>query len=36
MEIRVDAPFYGDPPPPGGEPGQPYDKLWDYEVMPKF
>lgn len=31
IEIRVDAPFFNDPGNPGGQPGQPFDGLWDYE-----
>lgn len=31
IEIRVDAPFFNDPGNPGGEPGQPFNGLWDYE-----
>ena len=34
LRVRVDAPFHGDPPPPG-EPG-PTDGLWDYEVAELF
>ena len=32
LEVSIVAPFYDDPAPPGGQPGQPYFKLWDYEV----
>ena len=31
LHIQVTAPFFGDPPNPGGEPGQPFPQLWDYE-----
>lgn len=36
IEIRVDAPFFNDPGNPGGEPGQPFNGLWDYEVVEAF
>jgi len=36
LEISIVAPFYDDPAPPGGQPGQPYFKLWDYEVVEAF
>ena len=32
VELSVEAPFFGDPAPPGGKEGQAYDKLWEYEV----
>jgi len=35
MEIRLDAPFYGDPVPPSSLPG-PTDKLWEHEVVEVF
>lgn len=31
LEIGVKAPFFNDPGNPGGEPGQPFQNLWDYE-----
>lgn len=31
LEFRVNAPFFNDPGNPGGEPGQPFQNLWDYE-----
>ncbi len=31
--MEVVAPYFGDPPPPGGQPGMPYPGLWDYEVL---
>ncbi|XP_053797467.1 UPF0462 protein C4orf33 homolog isoform X1 [Vidua chalybeata] len=34
MEVR--APFFNDPPAPPGEPGKPFDGLWDYEVVEAF
>ena len=30
--MRLVAPYYGDLAPPGGQPGEPYSNLWDYEV----
>jgi len=35
IEIRLDAPFYGDPVPPSGPPG-PTDRLWEHEVVEVF
>lgn len=29
--MTVDAPFFNDPPSPGGIPGKPFPGLWDYE-----
>ena len=29
--VNIDAPFFNDPPNPGGPPGQPFQKLGDYE-----
>ena len=34
LELTVDAPFYGDPPPPA-RPG-PTDRLWEYETVELF
>ncbi|XP_052076783.1 UPF0462 protein C4orf33-like [Mytilus californianus] len=34
--INVDAPFFNDPANPGGTPGQPFPRLWDYEVAEVF
>ncbi|XP_028657509.1 UPF0462 protein C4orf33 homolog isoform X1 [Erpetoichthys calabaricus] len=34
MEVR--GPFFNDPPAPAGPPGEPFDKLWDYEVAEAF
>ena len=31
ITLEVNAPFFNDPGNPGGEPGKPFDKLWDYE-----
>ncbi|XP_048778108.2 UPF0462 protein C4orf33 homolog [Ostrea edulis] len=36
LEIRVNAPFFNDPSNPGGQPGQPFNGLWDYEVAEAF
>ncbi|XP_076064328.1 uncharacterized protein LOC143038676 [Oratosquilla oratoria] len=32
----VEAPFFNDPPNPGGKPGQPFLGLWNYEVVEIF
>ncbi|XP_021095465.1 UPF0462 protein C4orf33 [Heterocephalus glaber] len=29
--MEVHAPFFNDPPAPLGEPGKPFNELWDYE-----
>jgi hypothetical protein len=34
--LYIDAPFYDDPAPPNGSPGQAYFKLWEYEVVEAF
>ena len=31
LNITVNAPFFNDPKNPGGQPGQPFDGLWEYE-----
>lgn len=36
ITLEVNAPFFNDPGNPGGEPGKPFDKLWDYEVVEAF
>ena len=36
LEVKISAPFFDDPKPPGGQSGKPYDKLWDYEVVELF
>lgn len=36
VEISITAPYFGDPAPPGGNPGEGYFKLWDYEVVEAF
>jgi len=33
MKIEVAAPFYNDPAPPNGKPGEAYYGLWEYEVV---
>lgn len=32
----IHAPFFDDPPSPGGQPGEPFPGLWDYEVVETF
>ncbi|XP_040106468.1 UPF0462 protein C4orf33 homolog isoform X1 [Oryx dammah] len=34
--MEVSAPFFNDPPSPLGEPGKPFNQLWDYEVVEAF
>ncbi|XP_049741282.1 UPF0462 protein C4orf33 homolog [Elephas maximus indicus] len=34
--MEVSAPFFNDPPDPLGEPGKPFNELWDYEVVEAF
>ncbi|KAM7168096.1 UPF0462 protein C4orf33 homolog [Macrochelys suwanniensis] len=34
--MEVSAPFFNDPPAPLGEPGKPFNGLWDYEVVEAF
>ncbi|NXR01977.1 CD033 protein, partial [Sagittarius serpentarius] len=34
--MEVNAPFFNDPPAPLGEPGKPFSRLWDYEVVEAF
>nr|XP_022320679.1 UPF0462 protein C4orf33 homolog [Crassostrea virginica] len=36
LNITVNAPFFNDPKNPGGQPGQPFDGLWEYEVVEAF
>jgi len=31
LNIHVEAPFFNNPPNPGGPVGQPFPQLWDYE-----
>ncbi|XP_054723145.1 UPF0462 protein C4orf33 homolog [Uloborus diversus] len=34
--LDLEAPFFGDPEPPDQEPGSPFVKLWNYEVVEAF
>ncbi|XP_013782432.2 UPF0462 protein C4orf33 homolog [Limulus polyphemus] len=34
--MKVNAPFFNDPTSPEGPPGEPFFKLWDYEVVEAF
>merc|ERR1719150_2960909 len=34
--IRISAPFFDDPAPGGGKPGEAFFKLWEYEVVEAF
>ncbi|XP_024102070.2 UPF0462 protein C4orf33 homolog isoform X2 [Pongo abelii] len=34
--MDISAPFFSDPPAPLGEPGKPFNELWDYEVVEAF
>ncbi|KAJ7326963.1 hypothetical protein JRQ81_016722 [Phrynocephalus forsythii] len=34
--MEVSAPFFNDPTAPPGEPGKPFNGLWDYEVVEAF
>merc|ERR1719370_2255796 len=36
VEISITAPYFGDPAPPGGKPGEAFFKLWEYEVVEAF
>ena len=36
VEMSINAPYFGDPAPPGGKPGEGYFKLWEYEVVEAF
>ncbi|XP_068961471.1 UPF0462 protein C4orf33 homolog isoform X2 [Petaurus breviceps papuanus] len=36
LVMEVKAPFFNDPPAPPGEPGKPFEGLWDYEVVEAF
>ena len=36
LEITISAPYFGDPAPEGGKPGEAYFKLWDHEVVEAF
>ena len=34
--VKIEAPFFGDPAPGGGKPGEAFFKLWEYEVVEAF
>lgn len=36
VRLQVEAPFYNDTAPPNGQSGQPYPKLYDYQVVEAF
>jgi len=36
LTIQVTAPFYDDPSPPKGPPGEPFPHLWDYEGTGRY
>uniref|UniRef100_A0A803TGX4 Uncharacterized protein n=1 Tax=Anolis carolinensis TaxID=28377 RepID=A0A803TGX4_ANOCA len=36
LVMELDSLFFDDPPAPPGEPGKPFDGLWDYEVVESF
>ncbi|XP_074130272.1 UPF0462 protein C4orf33-like [Sminthopsis crassicaudata] len=36
LTMEVKAPFFNDPPAPPGEPGKPFERLWDFEVVEAF
>ncbi|XP_054845463.1 UPF0462 protein C4orf33 homolog [Eublepharis macularius] len=36
LVMEVNSLFFDDPPAPPGEPGKPFDGLWDYEVVESF
>uniref|UniRef100_A0A8D0H3M7 Uncharacterized protein n=1 Tax=Sphenodon punctatus TaxID=8508 RepID=A0A8D0H3M7_SPHPU len=36
LVMEVSSLFFDDPPAPPGEPGKPFDGLWDYEVVESF
>ncbi|XP_053109298.1 UPF0462 protein C4orf33 homolog isoform X3 [Hemicordylus capensis] len=36
LVMEVSSLFFDDPPTPAGEPGEPFDGLWDYEVVEAF
>ncbi|KAK3576856.1 hypothetical protein CHS0354_012911 [Potamilus streckersoni] len=36
VQLTISAPFFNDPPNPGGTPGKPFPQLWDYEVVEAF
>ncbi|KAI0221682.1 hypothetical protein LSAT2_027035 [Lamellibrachia satsuma] len=36
VRVSITAPFFNSPPSPSGKPGEPFMKLWDYEVVEVF
>ncbi|XP_073428189.1 UPF0462 protein C4orf33 homolog isoform X2 [Dendrobates tinctorius] len=36
LQLQVSAPFFNDPPAPQGPAGEPFNALWDYEVVEAF
>ncbi|XP_073497767.1 UPF0462 protein C4orf33 homolog [Phyllobates terribilis] len=36
LQMEVSAPFFNDPPAPQGPAGEPFNALWDYEVLEAF
>ena len=36
LKVTISAPYFGDPAPEGGRPGEAFFKLWDYEVVEAF
>ncbi|KAL3880798.1 hypothetical protein ACJMK2_033009 [Sinanodonta woodiana] len=36
VQLTISAPYFNDPPNPGGTPGKPFQQLWDYEVVEAF
>ena len=34
--VKIEAPFFGDPAPEGGKPGEAFFKLWEHEVVEAF
>ena len=36
LEISISAPYFGDPAPEGGKPGETYWQLWEHEVVEAF
>ncbi|XP_073428194.1 UPF0462 protein C4orf33 homolog isoform X5 [Dendrobates tinctorius] len=36
LQLQVSAPFFNDPPAPQGPAGEPFNALWDYEVVESF
>ena len=36
LVIKISAPYFGDPAPEGGKPGEAYFELWEHEVVEAF